>query len=103
MVQLTDVILGATRQCLDATSQNRRKTEVARHFLPLVWRMTDPDQHRNPRGRHGQGGRCTVSFFPKHGLTREQLEDPHERGRANLYVRRRPALLDTEQLSLELG
>ncbi len=103
MVQLTDLVLGATRQCMDDTSQAVAKTEVARHFLPLVTRMTDPRRFRNRQGQYAHGGRCTVGFFPSRDLTLEQLGDPYERARSLVYVNRRPALLDRGQLSLDLG
>lgn len=48
-VQLTDVILGATKQCLDCTSSRKELIEVAKDFLPLVQRITDSSRRQKHR------------------------------------------------------
>jgi hypothetical protein len=63
-VQLVDVLLGATRDCLDATSKRQHRLSVADHWLPLVQRLTDDRARRNRRSSYGYVGRCNVSFFP---------------------------------------
>lgn len=99
-VQLADVIVGATRVALDATTTKAHQLEVARAWLPIVERLCDESRRRNRNSRYGYLGRCSISFFPKPLINRFGDDDPESR----FYVGRRPALCDIahgEQLALD--
>lgn len=93
-VQLTDVILGSARQCLDCTSSKDGCTGVAETFLPLMDRLTDRKRVRNIFSRYRYVRRCSVSFFPSRRLTLKELEDPWKRARSTFYINRRLLLKD---------
>jgi hypothetical protein len=99
VLQLADLIVGATRQCLDATTTRPYPNEVARGFLPLVQRLAHEKRCRNKNSNYGYHGRCSVSFFPLHALSLEQLDSPEERARRSFYVTRRPMMLNVAQES----
>lgn len=92
-VQLIDVLLGATRDCLDARCQKQHRLQVAEHWLPLVQRLTDDRARRNRQSSYGYVGRCNISFFPAPG----RLHDPRP---SAFYVGRRPRLADRGQGTL---
>jgi hypothetical protein len=91
-VQLIDVLLGATRDCLDATTIKRHRIRVAEHWLPLMERLTDDARRRNRRSSYGYVGRCNVSFFPAPGSPAARASD--------FYVGRPLRLAHLEQGSL---
>jgi len=99
-IQLIDVILGATTQCLDCTSGKDGCSEVAEVLLPLIERLTDPKRASNPKSKYGYVGRCSVAFFPSHALKPAQLEDPFKRAQSHFYIHRR--LLLGEKISGQL-
>jgi hypothetical protein len=102
MIQLCDLVLGATRVCLDATTGKEHQLRLARMWLPLVDRLTDPRQARNRNSRYGHVGRCAVSFFPKQTLGFSGAAQLKEPSASLFYSTRRPRLLrePAGQLSL---
>lgn len=91
-IQLIDVVLGATRVCLDATTRKPYQVKLAYEWLPLVERLTDRRHRWNSKSRYGHVGRCNLSFFPSLPLTADELSDPLERARSSFYYARTPAL-----------
>ena len=87
-IQLTDLVLGATSQCLDATNNRDGCNEIAQIFLPLVDRLNDERRVNNPQSRYDYFRKCGLSFFPKRRLTLDQLEDRWERVRSGFYRNR---------------
>jgi hypothetical protein len=102
MIQLTDLLLGATRLGLEATSGQQHKVAVAERWIPLLARLTDERLYRNPNSRYRHVGRCSVSFFPSRALTKAELASDIERARSHFYVSRRPRLLDRHQLAFDI-
>lgn len=100
-IQLIDLILGATCQCLDANSNKDGCGEVARIFLPLIERLNGVN---NPNSRYDYFKKCGLSFFPKKHLTLEQLNDQWERVRSGFYQNRPLFIKDrfNQQMRLEL-
>jgi hypothetical protein len=94
LIQLTDLVVGATKQCLDMTSNNPYKIEVAGHFLPLVDRLCDEMRRGNRNSRYEHAHRCTVSFFPRNKLSLQELEDQWLRVRSGFFCNRRMLLKD---------
>lgn len=99
-VQLADVIVGATRLALDATTTKHWQVSVATDWLPLVQRLCDERRCRNPKSRYGYVGRCSISFFP---TPRFRFAHDESWLRSAFYVNRRPALADTASGQLSLG
>jgi len=93
-IQLTDLILGATKQCLDFTSRSKQLMEVGKHFLPLVQRLTDSRHRSNPNSRYLHFQRCSISFFPRRRLRAKELADPLKRELSGFFHQRRLLLLD---------
>jgi hypothetical protein len=91
-IQLIDLILGATKQCLDMTSNNPYKIEVAAEFFPLIERLCNEVSRRNKKSRYAHVNRCTVSFFPRNHLTVSELEKPWLRARSGFFCNRRMLL-----------
>lgn len=96
-IQLTDLILGCARQCLDCTSTRGGIMEVAQVFLPLAQRLADERRCDNPNSRFRYFRRCKFSFFPSARLSETDLEDAFERVRSSFFVNR--ALLLSEKVS----
>jgi hypothetical protein len=86
-VQLTDLILGSVRLCLDATSQKPEVSRLANAMAPLLDRIMDPKKRYNPNSRYRHVGRCSVSFFPTEKAI--SLSDPVAAARSGFYGRRR--------------
>lgn len=86
-IQLIDVVLGATRQCLDYTSDKPGLVQTAEVLVPLLERLTDPRRASNPNSRYRYFRRCSVGFFPSTALSPDQLTTP-ERLRSRMYVER---------------
>jgi hypothetical protein len=99
-IQLIDVILGATTQCLDCTSGQDGCSEVAQALLPLIERLTDRKRVSNPKSKYAYVGRCSVAFFPSQALKPAELEDPFKRAQSHFYIHRR--LLLSEKMSGQL-
>ena len=95
-IQLIDLILGATRQCIDCTSKQEGRIEISSLFLPLVERLNDPGRAYNPNSKYSYHRRCCLYFFPKESLTLGQLENEVERLRSGFY-RNRPILLQEKR------
>ena len=89
-VQLVDVLLGATRDCLDLTTAKRHRVSVAEHWLPLVERLTDDSRRKNRQSSFGYVGRCNVSFFPVPGRSDRACS-------SDFYVGRTPRLANRGQ------
>jgi len=102
MIQLTDLLLGATRLGMEATSVQAHKVAVADHWMPLLERLTDERRYRNPNSRFRHVGRCSVSFFPSRALSKAELACDIDRARSRFYVSRRPRLLDRHQLAFDI-
>jgi hypothetical protein len=104
-IQLIDLILGATRQCLDCTSEKQYMTEAAKTIMPLVERLTDNETRSNPNSRYQHFKRCSIAFFPSAKLTLDQLADPWERVSSTFFYQRPLSLRDrlSGQGRLDLG
>jgi hypothetical protein len=100
-IQLADLIVGATKQCLDMTSRKRYKIEVAKEFLPLVERLCNEKSRNNRNSRYDHFERCTVSFFPSKRLTLSELSDPWQRVKSGFFCNRR--ILLKHELSGQSG
>jgi hypothetical protein len=101
LIQLIDVILGATRVCLDATTTEQHKLRLASEWLPLVEGLTASGRRRWRSNDHfGHVGRCNLSFFPMRSLTLAQLNDPEVRLSSDFYSERTPALSAQAELPL---
>ena len=96
-IQLTDVILGSVRCCLDATTTRAGCVEIATSMLPLAERLTNEKSRSNPHSRYRYFRRCSVSFFPRKKLSAKQLADPWEVVQSSFYNNR--SLLLKEQIS----
>lgn len=96
-IQLTDLVLGATVQCLDAGKNRDGCNEIAEMFIPLVERLNDVNRINNPNSRYDYCRKCGVSFFPRCKLTGRQFEDKWERLRSGFFLNR-PIILK-ERLS----
>lgn len=64
-VQLADLATGAFRQCIDSPSNQRSKKELGLRVAPLLSRLMDPQQRRNPNSRFDHLGRVSISFWPR--------------------------------------
>lgn len=102
LLQLTDLVVSASRVCLDATTTNEHKVRVARHLLPLMTRLGDPKLARNPNSRYRYLGRCSTSYFPSRPLDPDDVHDPVARARSTFYPHRRPALTATDDVQQSL-
>jgi hypothetical protein len=91
-IQLIDVIIGATRVCMEAGTGRQYPRALAEQWLPLIERLTDPSRRWNRNSSYGYVGRCNLSFFPKVWLSALQLAEDEERARSSFYQWRRPAL-----------
>lgn len=91
-IQLADLVLGAVRQCMDATSVKDPKVRLGKRALPLVRRMTDPAHRSNPNSRYDHFRRFNIAFFPSRALSPEALADPFQRVRSLIYTSRTPLL-----------
>jgi hypothetical protein len=92
LIQMTDLVLGATSQCLDASPNRDGCDEIGCLFLPLVKRLNDSRRASNPRSRYNYFKKCSLSFFPSKKLTMAQLDDKWERLTSSFY-KDRPLLL----------
>ncbi|WP_324718108.1 hypothetical protein U7230_07560 [Carboxydochorda subterranea] len=103
-IQLVDILLGATRECLDYTSEKPGPIEVATAFAPLLERLTDPKRAFNPNSRYRYYHRCSVSFFPSKELALSEL-NTLERARSRIYIERPLRMIHgrSGQQSLPLG
>jgi len=97
-IQLIDLIIGATRVCLEDTTTRRYPRQLALEWLPLLQALTHPEPARrwdyDGSSPYGQFRRCNMSFFPSVALTAEDLASESERARSSFYRTRRPALVD---------
>lgn len=50
-IQLIDLVLGATKQYLDAPNDRPGCNEIGQMFLPLIERLNDENKSNNPRSR----------------------------------------------------
>ncbi len=100
ILQLADLVVGATRMCMEGPNRKQYQVSVAEHILPLVERLTDEKRIRNRNSRYGYVRRCSIRFFPRPGLTADEVDDPIERARSGFYVSRTPALSRRDQQSL---
>lgn len=87
-IQLTDLILGATSQCLDCGNNRVGCIEIGKLFLPLVERLNDQNRVNNPNSRYSYYRKCCLSFFPKGSLTLEQLANNFTKLRSGFYRNR---------------
>jgi hypothetical protein len=100
LLQLTDVLLGATRQCMEDTSARDHARQVAGAWLPVVERLTDPRRRTNRNSRYAHVGRLDLSFFPSRALTTAELDDPLRRAESSVFRNREPAMARRGQLTL---
>jgi hypothetical protein len=70
-IQLADIVLGATRQQLDFTSEKKYKMEIAEHFRGFLESIMSGRNKRN----YDYYRRCNISFFPKGTMKITELED----------------------------
>ncbi|MGE3413592.1 MAG: hypothetical protein AB7L91_15350 [Dehalococcoidia bacterium] len=101
LLQLTDILLGATRQCMEDTSSKTHINRVAARWLPVVERLTDPRRRENRDSRYRHVGRVDVSFFPSCRLEMAELSDPLLRARSKIFRDREPAMSRRGQLRLD--
>lgn len=87
-IQLTDLLLGSVRQCLDATSANPQALSLADKMYPLLARLMDSKRRNNPNSRFHHVRRCSVSFFPSLALSVSEMDDKWERARSSFYQQR---------------
>jgi hypothetical protein len=95
-VQLIDVLLGSTRDCLDLTTAKQHRLRVAEHWLPLVQRLTDEKKRKNRSSSYGYVGRCNISFFPAPNRG-------HQMRASDCYVGRSPRLAADGQGAFDFG
>jgi hypothetical protein len=103
LIQLTDLILGATSQCLDAKSNKDGCNEIAQTFLPFIERLNDENRCNNPNSRYDYFRKCSLSFFPKARLTMKQLDDKWEKLRSGFYRNRSLLLKEKFSPQMKLG
>ena len=92
LIQLADVLVGCARLCMESTSVQQHKVELATTFLPLVNKLTSPPPVTWRSSSFGPSKRGHLSFFPKRRLTAEELADPFARTASGFYTQRTPAL-----------
>lgn len=93
-LQLIDVILGSTRQCLDDPNNKEGCIEVAKNeWLEMMKRLTDGETNVNSSFNYI--GRCSLSFFPKSSPKRSGTDVG-----GNIYEERK--LLLKERLSPQI-
>ncbi|MBS1903227.1 MAG: hypothetical protein JSS75_05955 [Bacteroidetes bacterium] len=86
LIQLTDLLLAGTSQCLDYTSHQDHKVELGRTMYPLVKRMLrSPWNHKSS---YGHSRKFMVSFFPRKKLSHTDLENELYRGSSAYYLDR---------------
>lgn len=99
-MQMTDIILGACRQCVAFSSNNAAKIELGEFMLPLMQRITNEREARNWNSSYHHVRRVTAGFFPKVKLTTAQLADEQARSRSGFYVNEPLKLANRLQLDL---
>jgi hypothetical protein len=67
LIQFIDLILGCTRNCLDYTSSDNRKTELSIAAMELISRVIEKPANINSSYRYV--GRIKIDFFPKHDIS----------------------------------
>lgn len=93
LIQLMDLILGSTRQCLDYTSEREGIIKTASVLYPLTERLADSSRCNNPNSRYRYHNRCCLSFFPLKKLTPSGLDNHFERVASSFFVDRELLLL----------
>ena len=101
-LQMTDIVLGSFRQSFFATSGKAGKTELATTVIPLLERVTDQKRKSNPNSSFQHYRRVSAGFFPRHKLTRQQLEDEFARSLSGFYINEPLRIKRIHQTSLEL-
>lgn len=97
LIQLADLILGASRVCLDGGCDNQRKRAVAEQMIPLLQRMMSGKRNINSSFKYVD--RKSISFFPSKQIKLGTAADDAERLRSGFY-RSREFLILRDQLSL---
>jgi hypothetical protein len=95
-IQVCDALVGAVRRCHEAVSECPGRLAVAETLLPLVERINCSRRCRNKKSRYGHVGRCSLSFFPSHGMSMEELLDP-DHLRVSRFYRDRPLVMAAKQ------
>lgn len=95
IIQFTDVILGATSQCLDSSSSQRGCREVANEIMPVVTRLTTASKNINSRYHR----KYSLNFFPSKKLSLVDLRSI-ERHASRFYTQRVLKLAHRNQTQL---
>jgi hypothetical protein len=66
LIQLIDLILGCTFCCLEYSTDNEDKIELANSFFPLIQRLID--YPNNEKSQYNYVGRMKIEFFPKYDI-----------------------------------
>lgn len=102
-IQLTDLILGGTRECLDFTTKRQWGVRTAKIIRPLIASLVETERH-GERKRFSVDKRCSVEFFPSRKLSADEVNDPTRRAQSTFYTSRRlllpPGEGDVQQLSM---
>jgi hypothetical protein len=65
-IQFIDLLLGCTHNCIEHTSTNEDKEDLAFKSLPLIERLIEKPYNRHSKFKYA--GRQSIEFFPKHSL-----------------------------------
>lgn len=87
-IQLCDILTGGISHVLDARNDKDGCNEIAQLLVPLVKRLTDPRERRNPNSRFSHHQRLSLSFFPSKRLKPKELHDPNKRLTSGFYITR---------------
>lgn len=103
-IQLSDIIVGATRYIFEDVGSGRNRDRAAAPLIPLIERLTCPKRSHNRNSRYQHVGRVNVSFFPRTSVSARDWEDPIARAKSCFYsnrpIRDRHRKQDTFQLDL---
>lgn len=100
IIQLSDLLVGLTSECLDYTSHKPAKTLLGKKFYPLLERMIN--HPKNTRSSFGHYRKYLISFFPSEKLTLEEIQNHFRRAQSGFTTGRSMSLSEkaTGQLNL---
>jgi len=91
-MQLLDLILGATRQCLDNLIRTDGCVELGLMFLPLIEQLNDGKMAYNPYSRFSLYRQCSLCFFPNKYYSLKNLKANYKELWHGMY-KERPLLI----------
>ena len=87
-IQLCDILTGGISHVFDARNDKDGCNEIARILVPLVERLIDSHERRNPNSHFFHYQRLSLSFFPSKRLKPKELNNPIKRLTSGFYYHR---------------